>query len=317
LQDKFTIDISLVIPLLNEAESLPELVSQIYDAVFKLPEKKSIEILFIDDGSTDNSSDVIKTLVKSHAEIKLIRFRKNYGKSAALDVGFAAAQGEFVITMDADLQDNPYEIGPLIKKLNDGYDLVSGWKQKRHDPISKTLPSKFFNFVTGTLTGIPIHDFNCGLKAYRNEVVKSVSIYGELHRYIPVLAKFNGFRVSEIVVEHRARKFGYSKFGLSRFFKGFLDLVTVLFITKYMKRPMHFFGTFGILCFIVGFGISLYLTIEKIFSNATVSNRPILFLGMLLIILGVQFLSTGLLSEMIAKTYMQKEEYLIKEKVNV
>ncbi|MBC8042053.1 MAG: glycosyltransferase family 2 protein [Rhizobacter sp.] len=322
----FPIDLSLVIPLLDESESLPELLRQILEATLPLKNKSSnaltLEVIFINDGSSDGSDAVIKSLIAEHhkagtRELKLISFQKNYGKSAGLHIGFEAARGEYVITMDADLQDSPYEIPNLMAKIDEGFDLVSGWKKIRHDPISKTLPSRFFNFVTSTLTGIPIHDFNCGLKAYRYEVVKSVQIYGEMHRYIPVLAKWNGFRVSEIVVEHRARKFGVSKFGISRFFKGFLDLLTVLFITKYMKRPMHFFGTLGIFCFLLGFGMGLYLTIEKLLYDASLSNRPILFLAVLLIILGVQLFLGGLLGEMITKSYAQSEPYFIKEKINI
>lgn len=316
-------DISIVIPLFNEAESLPELAAQITDAISKnelgalFGHRPSFEILFINDGSNDGSDKVIKRLIAGHPEIKLISFRCNYGKSAGLDAGFKAAQGKYVITMDADLQDNPYEIEPLIRKLEEGYDLVSGWKKKRYDPITKTVPSKLFNAVTRILSGVPLHDFNCGLKAYRHEVVKSLQIYGEMHRYIPVLAKWNGFRVGELVVQHRARKYGHSKFGISRFFNGFLDLLTVLFITKYMKRPMHFFGMLGIVAFFIGFAISFYLAFEKIMFDASMSNRPLLLLGVMLIILGVQLFGIGLLGEMITKTYLQAEPYLIKEKVNV
>ncbi len=316
-------DISIVVPLFNEAESIAELVEQITDAISKsrleelFGHRPSFEVLFINDGSNDGSDKVIKQLIAVHSEVKLISFRRNYGKSAGLDAGFKAAQGKYVITMDADLQDNPYEIEPLIRKLEEGYDLVSGWKKKRYDPITKTLPSKLFNAVTRLLSGVPLHDFNCGLKAYRHEVVKSLQIYGEMHRYIPVLAKWNGFRVGELVVQHRARKYGQSKFGISRFFNGFLDLLTVLFITKYMKRPMHFFGMAGIVAFIIGFAISFYLALEKVMFNASVSQRPLLLLGVMLIILGVQLFGIGLLGEMITKTYLQAEPYLIKEKVNV
>jgi glycosyltransferase involved in cell wall biosynthesis len=322
LASEFQFDVSFVIPLYNEAESLPELTAQIYHSIQKSDLERrfgrspKIEILFVNDGSTDGSDKIIKDLIAKHQEVKLISFRRNYGKSAGLDAGFKAAQGQFVITMDADLQDNPYETEALIKKLDEGYDLVSGWKKKRYDPISKTLPSKLFNFVTGALSGVHIHDFNCGLKGYRNEVVKAVQVYGEMHRYIPVLAKWNGFRVSEIAVEHRARKYGYSKFGLSRFFNGFLDLLTVMFITKYMKRPMHLFGMLGIACFILGFAIGAILTFGKYVNDESVSNRPLLMLGVLLIILGVQFFLGGLLGEMITKSYYQSETYLIKEKVN-
>jgi len=319
----FRFDISIVVPLFNEAESLPELVAQIYDAIQKssLAERfgktPSFELIFINDGSTDNSASVIKHLLETHREIKLISFRKNYGKSAGLDVGFKTASGRYVVTMDADLQDNPYEIEALIAKLEEGYDLVSGWKKKRYDPISKTLPSKLFNFVTGFVSGVHIHDFNCGLKAYRNEVISSLDVYGEMHRYIPVLAKWNGFRIAELAVEHRARKYGQTKFGLSRFIYGFLDLLTVIFISKYMKRPMHFFGSFGILSFLFGLTINAYITFEKIVHNMSVSNRPILFLGVLLMILGVLFFTTGLLGEMITKSFSRSEAYLIKETANL
>ncbi|MDX2129411.1 MAG: glycosyltransferase family 2 protein [Chloroherpetonaceae bacterium] len=315
-------DISYVIPLYNESESLPELIDQIKDALTKsnlatlFGRKPQIEILLINDGSSDGSDKVAKQLIQKNPEIKLISFRRNYGKSAALDAGFKEAKGRYVITMDADLQDSPYETEPLIRKVEEGFDLVSGWKQKRFDPLSKTIPSKLFNFVTSRLAGIPIHDFNCGLKIYRNDVVKSVHVYGEMHRYIPVLAKWNGFTVSELVVEHRARKYGSTKFGISRFFYGFLDLLTVLFITKYMKRPMHFFGVFGIICTFSGSALGLYLTIEKLFYDAYLSNRPMLFLSVLLIILGVQLFMGGLLGEMITKSYHRVESYLIKERIN-
>lgn len=318
----FPLDISVVVPLYNEAESLNELAEQIYDSIrqSRLRElfgrEPKFEIIFVNDGSTDGSDDVIKALIQTRREIKLISFRRNYGKSAGLDAGFKAAQGKYVITMDADLQDNPYEIEPLIRKLEEGYDLVSGWKKKRYDPITKTLPSKLFNFVTGLLSGVRIHDFNCGLKAYRNEVVKAVQVYGEMHRYIPVLAKWSGFRVSELPVRHRPRKYGVSKFGVSRFFNGFLDLLTVMFITKYMKRPMHLFGTLGIICFLLGFAIAAILTYGKYVRDESVSNRPILMLGVLLIILGVQFFLGGLIGEMITKSYLQNEAYLVKETVN-
>lgn len=323
-QRSFTLDISIVVPLLNEAESLPELVSQIYTALSKpeihtlLGKAPSFEVIFINDGSTDGSNDVIKSLMaQNRPEIKLISFQKNYGKSAGLNVGFKLAKGRYVITMDADLQDDPNEIEPLIRKLEEGYDLVSGWKKKRYDPVSKTIPSKLFNFVTGRLSGVHIHDFNCGLKAYRHEVINTLDIYGEMHRYIPVLAKWNGFRVTEKAVEHRARKYGTTKFGVSRFLNGFLDLLTVLFVTKYMKRPMHFFGMLGTISFLVGFIINLFISIEKLFFGIPLSNRPILILGVLLMILGVLFFSTGLLGEMITKTFSKHEPYFVKETVNL
>ncbi|NTW48958.1 MAG: glycosyltransferase family 2 protein [Chlorobiales bacterium] len=323
-QRSFALDISVVVPLLNEAESLPELVSQLYNALSQpelhalLGKAPSFEIIFINDGSTDDSDKVIKALMaENRPEIKLISFQKNYGKSAGLNVGFKVAKGRYVITMDADLQDDPHEIEPLIRKLEEGYDLVSGWKKKRYDPISKTVPSKLFNFVTGRLSGVHIHDFNCGLKAYRHEVINTLEIYGEMHRYIPVLAKWNGFRVTEKAVEHRARKYGTTKFGVSRFLNGFLDLLTVLFVTKYMKRPMHFFGMLGMISFSTGFIINLLVSIEKIFYRVSLSNRPILILGVLLMILGVLFFSTGLLGEMITKTYSKQEPYFVKETVNL
>ncbi len=321
---KTDVDISIVVPLYNEVESMPELVSQIDSAIKEsslhdiFKRSPTYEILCINDGSTDGSDKVIKDLYQNgHSEVKLVSFQKNYGKSAGLNIGFKLCKGAYVITMDADLQDNPDEIEPLIRKLNNGYDLVSGWKKKRYDPLTKTLPSKLFNYVTGLLSGVHIHDFNCGLKAYRHEVVKTLEIYGEMHRYIPVIAKMNGFRISEIEVRHRARKYGTTKFGISRFFNGFFDLLTIIFITKYLQRPMHFFGMIGSVSALLGFAINLYITYEKIFFNIPVSNRPILFLGVLLIILGVLFFSTGLLGEMITKTYTKNDPLIIKELLNV
>lgn len=237
-------DVSIIIPLLNEAESLHELAERIHAEATKM--KWSYEMIFVDDGSTDGSFEVIKKIKEKNPSVKAIRFRKNFGKSDALAQGFKIASGTYVITMDADLQDDPAEIPNLIHKLEEGYDLVSGWKKTRHDPIGKTIPSKFFNFITRLMTGIKLHDFNCGLKAYRHAVIKDVSLYGELHRYIPALAKWEGYsRITEIPVQHHPRKYGYSKFGLSRFIKGFLDLVTVLFLSRYVKRPLHFFGLIG------------------------------------------------------------------------
>ncbi|TAK67807.1 MAG: glycosyltransferase, partial [Bacteroidetes bacterium] len=247
--------------------------------------------------------------------VKIIRFRRNFGKSAGLAVGFRHAKGEYIVTMDADLQDDPAEIPSLINELKKGYDLVSGWKKKRHDPISKTVPSLFFNFVTSVMTDIKLHDFNCGLKAYRKEVIKSVKIYGELHRYIPVLAHWQGFKVTEIPVQHHARKYGKTKFGIGRFWKGFLDLLTVLFTTRYMQRPLHLFGFWGSVSAFAGFIICLYLVILKFTPpGIALSNRPLFLAGVLLIIVGVQFISLGLLGEMITKTRLEaEEEYSIKE----
>lgn len=304
--------VSILIPLFNEYESLTPLYNKIRDAV--KPINIDHEIIFVDDGSTDESLKVIKSLAKRDQKVKYISFRKNYGKSAALQVGFEAVKGDAVITMDADLQDDPAEIPNLLYKLDEGFDLVSGWKKKRFDPFIKRHSSKFFNWITGVMSGIRIHDFNCGLKAYRTEVVKSVNVHGELHRYIPVLADWQGFSVSEIVVKHHPRRYGKTKFGLSRFFKGFVDLITVIFSTRYIKRPMHLFGFLGTLSFLAGFGISAYLSYEWWFRGLALSNRPLLFLGMLLIIVGVQFFSTGLLGEMIVHNTKSSEEYSIKER---
>ncbi len=310
--------VSIVVPLLNEAESLPELVQQIA-AVFAGELQIPYEIIFIDDGSTDGSFGVIQQLRADGTAgplgtIRALRFRTNYGKSAALSEGFKRARGRFVVTMDADLQDDPREVPRLLDALNGTYDLVSGWKQVRHDPISKTLPSKFFNKVTATLTGIPLHDFNCGLKAYRREVIEDIHVYGELHRYLPVLAKWAGYRIGELPVEHHARKYGHTKFGLDRFLKGFLDLLTVIFTTKYMKRPMHFFGGFGMTFLFIGLLICGWLTVDKLL-GAPLSNRPMLFLGILLIIVGIQAFSVGLIGEMITKVYTSEQSYAIREEL--
>lgn len=303
--------VSVIIPLYNEEQSLRELHEQLRSA---LNRSGPYELLFIDDGSTDNSFRVLQELRQRDHRIKIIRLRRNYGKSAALSIGFHHASGEVVVTMDADLQDDPNEIPNLVNELRKGYDLVSGWKKKRYDPITKTLPSRFFNFVTGILSGIPIHDFNCGLKAYRSEVVKSVKVYGELHRYIPVLAHMKGYRVGEVVVRHHPRKYGKTKFGVGRFWKGFLDLLTVLFTTKYFRRPLHLFGFWGIIFFLIGFSVDLYLTILKLWFEEPLGNRPLFFLGILLIIVGVQFVSLGLLGEMISKVQPPTEEdYSIRE----
>lgn len=304
--------VSLVIPLLNEEESLRPLYFEIRKAVKSI--SCDYEILFIDDGSTDKSLDVIKALNKEDRKVKFISFRKNYGKSAALQLGFKNATGDAVITMDADLQDDPAEIPNLLKKLQEGHDLVSGWKKRRYDPFIKKHSSKFFNYITGLFSGIKIHDFNCGLKAYRSEVVKSLNVYGELHRYIPVLANWNGYRVTEIVVKHHARRYGKTKFGISRFFKGFVDLITVVFTTRYIRRPMHLFGFLGFLSFIAGIFVNGYLTYEKLVLDKWISNRPLLFLGILLIIVGIQFFSVGLLGEIMVHNFLDDREYSIKEK---
>lgn len=277
----------------------------------------SFEIIMVDDGSTDDSSELIAGIIPSRPEIRLISLQRNFGKTAALSAGFLAASGEFVCTIDADLQDDPLAIKTMIKKLQEGYDLVSGWKQHRKDPLSKTIPSKLFNAVTRLFTGISIHDFNCGLKVYRRAVIRRLELHGEMHRYIPVLAKANGFRVSEIPVNHRARKFGTTKYGSSRFFSGLFDFLSVLFITRYLRRPMHFFGMAGLTSFLLGFSISLYVTLDKILLHKPVSNRPILFLGILLLILGVQLFSTGLLGEMLSTSSSKGTQFTVRETANL
>ncbi|HHJ53273.1 MAG TPA: glycosyltransferase [Caldithrix abyssi] len=306
-------EISVVIPLLNEEDSLTELTERVVEQLRKLT--TDYEIIYVDDGSTDSSFSLLKQLKEKHPQIRIIRFRKNFGKSTALCEGFRKAQGKYVITMDADLQDDPAEIPNLIAKLNDGYDLVSGWKKKRHDPISKTVPSKLFNLVTRVLTGIRIHDFNCGLKGYRNEVIKAIPVYGELHRYLPVLAHWQGFRVGEIVVHHHPRKFGKSKFGARRFLTGFFDLLTVLFITRYRQKPLHLFGFLGLLFGAAGLAILTYLTVIW-FQGQGIGHRPLLFLGVLLVIVGAQSFSLGLIGEMITSTRDQSLKYVIREEID-
>ncbi|KAB2894362.1 MAG: glycosyltransferase [Chlorobi bacterium] len=306
--------ISVVIPLLNEAESLEILAAKLEKVLQSLAPDKW-EVLFIDDGSTDNSFEVIQNLHSRNSKYKCIRFRTNHGKSAALAVGFMYVKGTYVITMDADLQDDPDEIPALISKLEGGYDLVSGWKRKRYDPWHKTIPSKLFNWVTSVMSGIKLHDFNCGLKGYRKEVTESVQVYGEMHRYIPALAHWEGFRVTEIPVQHHPRKYGVSKFGMSRFLKGFLDLLTVLFTTRYVKRPMHLFGAIGSLFALIGFVTDAYLVVEWFLGQTSLSNRPLALFGIAMIIVGVQLISIGLLSELIVKNSSQRERYSIREKL--
>ncbi len=271
------------------------------------------ELLFIDDGSTDKSFQVLRDLKRNDHHVKIVRFRRNYGKSAALSVGFEKAQGNIVITMDADLQDDPAEIPSLVKRINDGFDLVSGWKKIRKDPVSKTIPSKFFNFVTSVMTGIKIHDFNCGLKAYKKEVVKSVKVYGELHRYVPVLAHWEGFKIGEMIVQHRPRKYGKTKFGIGRFWKGFLDLLTALFTTRYLRRPLHLFGFWGILFAGAGLIVDGWLIVEWFMGLTALGNRPLFLGGIFLIIIGIQFISIGLLGELISKSSATQDEYAIRE----
>jgi glycosyltransferase involved in cell wall biosynthesis len=273
------------------------------------------EIIIADDGSTDETLSTAKKLKKDFPLLKILSFRKNYGKSAALSEAFKLADGDFVITMDADLQDDPEEIPNLISAMESGkYDLVSGWKKKRHDPISKTIPSRIFNFVTAKISGIDIHDFNCGLKIYRKEVIKDLKIYGELHRFLPVLAHWNGFRVGELVVQHHSRKFGKTKFGVSRFFNGFFDLLTVLYITRYQTSPLHIFGMLGLTSAMLGFAIELYLTVLW-FMGERIRTRPLFFFGILAIIVGIQFIVFGLLGEMITARFAEQTFYSIKEKI--
>ncbi|WP_340104714.1 glycosyltransferase family 2 protein [Rhodohalobacter sp. 8-1] len=308
------LEISIVIPLLNERDSLRELTGRIDKALNKF----TYEILFIDDGSDDGSWDVIESLSESDNSVKGIKLRRNYGKSSALQAGFVEASGRYIVTMDADLQDDPFEIPSMIQKLKDGADLVSGWKKVRHDPVSKTVPSRFFNAVTRWTTGINLHDFNCGLKAYRKEVTEHIHLYGELHRYVPLLAKWQGFsNIEEQEVKHHPRKYGRTKFGLSRFMHGFLDLVTLLFVHRYMQRPMHFFGSIGVILTLLGIAINAYIAILKIFFGQPIGDRPLLFLGILLVVIGVQFFSIGFLGEMVNKNRVHKYMPGIEEKAGL
>jgi len=309
-------DISVVVPLFNEEESLPELCAWI-DRVANA-NHYSYEIVMVDDGSTDESWKIIEKLAVDNPNIKGIKFQRNYGKSAALNEAFKAVTGEVVVTMDADLQDSPDEIPGLRKMvIEDGLDLVSGWKKVRHDPISKTIPSRFFNWVTKKTTGIPLHDFNCGLKAYKLKVVKNIEVYGEMHRYIPVIAKWSGFKkIGEKIVEHRPRKYGTSKFGIERFIKGFLDLASILFVGRFGKRPMHFFGSWGTVFFVLGFTVFLYLTISKFFLDKTgMTQRPLFFFAILAMIIGTQLFVTGFLAELMTRNAPGRNFYLLEKKI--
>lgn len=303
-------ELSIIIPLYDEEGSLPELYDKLTKVLTNL--NKSYEIVFIDDGSKDGSYEIIKNLFHNDNSVRVFQFRKNYGKSAALSCGFEQARGKYVITMDADLQDDPDEIPGLIEKMDEGFDLISGWKKKRYDPFIKRTTSKFYNLVTSFFSGIRLHDFNCGIKAYRNEVVKSVQIYGQLHRFIPVLAHWQGFKVGEKVVKHHPRKYGKTKFGASRFTAGLFDLFTIVFLNKFKRRPLHLFGSVGLVMFLMGLFMNLFLAYQRIFTNRYLSNRPLLFLAVLLVIVGIQFISIGLLGEMITETQKRQNDYSIK-----
>ncbi len=311
-------DISLVIPLLNEEESLPELSAWIEKVM--LENNYAYEIIFVDDGSTDNSWHVIEQLRSKNQNIKGIKFQRNYGKSAGLNEGFRAAQGEVIITMDADLQDSPDEIPELRRMiLEGGFDLVSGWKKKRYDnKLTKNLPSKLFNAAARQMSKIKLHDFNCGLKSYSKKVVKSIEVYGEMHRYVPVLAKWSGFRkIGEKVVEHRPRKYGVSKFGWTRFINGFLDLMTIFFMGKFGKRPMHFFGLWGTIFFLIGFGFSVYLVISKIAFKTPLTNNPLFFMAMTAAIIGIQLFLAGFIGELISRNGTGRNSYLVEAKAGL
>ena len=312
-------DLSIVIPLIDEAESLPELTAWIEKVMNE--NHYSYEVIYVDDGSSDNSWEVIEQLRAKNPNIKGIKFQRNYGKSAGLNEAFRATTGDVIITMDADLQDSPDEIPELRRMIvEDGYDMVSGWKKKRYDnTLTKNIPSKFFNAVTRKVSGIKLHDFNCGLKSYSHRVVKGVEIYGEMHRYIPVLAKWAGFKkIGEKVVEHRARKYGKSKFGWRRFVNGFLDLLSITFVGKFSKRPMHFFGLWGSLFFMAGLGISIYLIISKIInSNFALTNRPGFFLALTSLIIGMQLFLAGFIGELISRNSPNRNAYLVEKKTGL
>ncbi|WP_018615236.1 glycosyltransferase family 2 protein [Segetibacter koreensis] len=311
-------DVSIVVPLLNEEESLTELCDWIERVVNE--NNLSYEIILIDDGSTDDSWYIIEKLISANPHIKGIKFQRNYGKSAALNEGFKASKGDVVITMDADLQDSPEEIPELRRMIiEDGYDLVSGWKKKRFDPLSKTIPTKFFNGVTRKASGIYLHDFNCGLKSYKKKVVKSIEVYGEMHRYIPVIAKWAGFKkIGEKVVEHSPRKYGTTKFGWERFINGFLDLATITFVSKFGKSPMHFFGLYGTLCFLIGLCMVIYLIIAKFVTfDFALTNRPSFYIALTSMIIGMQLFLAGFIGELISRNSSERNNYLIEKKVGI
>lgn len=314
-------DISIVIPLYNEAESLPELHQWIVKVMKE--NNYSYEIVFVDDGSSDDSWKIIEQLKEQDSAIKAIKFRRNYGKSAGLNTGFEAAEGEVVITMDADLQDSPEEIPALRKLIKDeGYDLISGWKKKRYDPLSKTIPTKLFNWATRKMTGIYLHDFNCGLKAYRYEVIKNIEVYGEMHRYIPAIAKWAGFtKIGEKVVQHQERKYGVTKFGLERFINGFLDLLSITFVGKFGKKPMHLFGLFGTLMFFFGFLLAAYIGAEKLYYMSInvkarlITEIPQFYIALTAMVIGVQLFLAGFLAEMVARNSPNRNNYKIEKRI--
>jgi len=317
---QFKVDISIVVPLYNEVESLPELFAWIKRVMDE--HKFSFEVVFIDDGSKDGSWKVVQELNSEHEQVVGIKFQRNYGKSAALQKGFEAARGEVVITMDADLQDSPDEIPELYRMImEDDFDVVSGWKKKRYDPISKTIPTKLYNWAARRITGIKLHDFNCGLKAYKNVVIKSIELYGDMHRYIPPLAKYAGFnKIGEKVVQHQARKYGVTKFGLSRFLNGPLDLMTVAFMGRFGKKPMHFFGAVGTIMFIIGFLITLYMIIDKLFIDTTgrlLAERTEFFIALATMVIGSQFFLGGFIAEMVGRSSESRNNYLVEETINV
>ena len=323
LPQHFPVEISVVIPLLNEAESLPELTRWIHRVLAQ--HGLTYEVILIDDGSTDDSWEVIEELAQADTHLRGIRFNRNYGKSAALNVGFRAAVGRVVCTMDADLQDSPEELPELYRMITEEhYDLVSGWKKKRFDPLSKTIPTKLFNGVTRWISGIELHDFNCGLKAYDQRVVKGIEVYGEMHRYIPVIAKWNGFaRIGEKAVQHQERKYGVTKFGLERFVYGFLDLLSITFVSRFRRRPMHFFGTMGTLSFLLGMIITLWLGGQKVYlalnnlKARDVTAQPLFFLALVAVIVGVQLFLAGFLAEMISLSGARRNDYLVRDKLNI
>lgn len=315
---EFKIDISVVVPLFNEVESIPELHTWIKKVMDE--NNFSYEVVFIDDGSKDGSWNVIENLKSIHSEVKGIKFQRNYGKSAALQKGFELASGKVAITMDADLQDSPDEIPELYRMITeDDLDVVSGWKKKRYDPITKTIPTKIYNWAARKLTGIQLHDFNCGLKAYKYEVIKSIEIYGDMHRYIPPIAKYAGFtKIGEKVVQHQSRKFGTTKFGMNRFLNGPLDLLSVVFMGKFGKKPMHFFGAIGTFIFIIGFCFAMYLGVDKLFMHTNarlITNRPEFYISLVAMIIGSQFFLAGFLAELFGRNSSTRNQYLIEKTI--